>query len=92
MNHLNRINFIYYYQLKKINVFNTLSVSVTEKKLKKASSKKRLKKQILFKVVKLQLEKILFKLLKFNTILDIKNVFTLFKVKSNLKVPKNAVI
>jgi hypothetical protein len=100
MNLLNKINtftdsgqFIYYYyQLKKINEFNALSIIVTKKKLKGVTRKKRLKKRILFKVVILQIEKMIFKLIRFNTILTLSNVFTLLKVRSNLKVPKNAVI
>jgi hypothetical protein len=54
--------------------------------------KKNLKKKLLSKILELKLEKILFKTIEFKAIISIKNVFTLFKVRGILKVPKNAII
>jgi hypothetical protein len=56
------------------------------------NKKTNLKKKLLSKVLELKLEKLIFKIIEFKAVISIKNVFTLFKVRSILKVPKNAVI
>jgi hypothetical protein len=58
----------------------------------KTNKLKKLKKKLVVKLVTLQLEKIAFKVIKFKTRINLKNVFTLFRVKKQLKVPKNAII
>ena len=76
---------------KKIDSICNLGLVPSLKKYKFRKSK-RFKKKIVLKLVTLQLEKIVFKIINFKTRINIKNVFTLFKVKKNLKVPKNAIL
>lgn len=90
-NIINLLKLIYLsYSLKKINLLNSLNSFLIKKKIK--IKKKKLTNKLTNKLAKLQLEKIIFKAIKFKTRINLKNVFTLFNVKINLKVPKNAVI
>ena len=87
----NLVTFIYIIlKVKKINLLCSLSFVSYVKSYK--TKKKSLKKKLVLKLVTLQLEKIVFKVINFKTRINLKNVFTLFKVKKNLKVPKNAII
>lgn len=87
----NLVTFIYIIlKVKKINLLCSLSFVSYVKSYK--TKKKTLKKKLVLKLVTLQLEKIVFKVINFKTRINLKNVFTLFKVKKNLKVPKNAII
>jgi len=83
--------FFIIYNIKKLAIATRLALVLTSHKLVNIRLKV-LKKKLLFKVAILQLEKLVFKLIGLKTVVNIKNVFTLFKVKSNLKVPKNAVL
>lgn len=87
----NLVTFIYIIlKVKKINLLCSLSFVSYVNSYK--TKKKSLKKKLVLKLVTLQLEKIVFKVINFKTRINLKNVFTLFKVKKNLKVPKNAII
>jgi hypothetical protein len=88
----NLVSFIYMLSnVKKMNFTSSLAL-LTPINKHKIKNLKGLKKKLVLKLVILQLEKVVFKVINFKTRISIKNVFTLFDVKRKLKVPDNAVI
>jgi len=75
-----------YFFKKNILIFKSLN------KVRKMLYILKTKKKLIIKSTKLKLEKLIYAYSKLKSIIYIQNVFTIFSIKKELKVPKNSIL